>query len=164
MTVIAEDVYSEELTEFEVRALNSLEESIQEDVAVTSKQLEADGYEIIQAGSYSFNLENHKRTFSTAKYTLIIEELEDEFFDIDMWDDSIIDQTIQSFVDGKSRYFALQVSIRANNGIELGSAYLGGLTADNDKDDLTYGGYLRQMVAEAIAKARNCISEISMAA
>ena len=165
MTVIAEACFGEELTDFEWASFQSFEQALEEDIKATSKSLEADGYAIADAGSQYGALADKKRTFNTARFTLIIEELEDEDFSLEYWDDSLIDETIQAFIDKKQRYFTLKVSVVARDDeTVLGESYLGGCTQSNESPSKNYNGYLPQMVSEAIRESRDFIESISLAA
>jgi len=165
MTVIAEACFGEELTDFEWASFQSFEQALEEDIKATSKSLEADGYAIVDAGSQYGALADKKRTFNTARFSLIIEELEDEDFSLEYWDDSLIDEIIQAFIDKKQRYFLLKVSVVARNDeTVLGESYLGGCTQSNDSPSKNYNGYLPQMVSEAIRESRDFIESISLAA
>ena len=165
MTVEGESYYADALTEFEETAFDAFIEALAEDVVTTSKELESDGYAIIDAGSSYGALDGKVREFNTARFTLRIEELEDENFSMEYWDESLIDDTLQGFIDAKQRYFCLKVSImEQEDGIVLGDIYLGGCVESNDASSRTYGGYLRQMVAESIKEARDFIESVSLAA
>jgi len=65
MQVNDESHYAEELTEYEESAFSSLIEAIEQEVVSTSKQLESDGYAIVEAGSSVFTLDDKKWTFET---------------------------------------------------------------------------------------------------
>lgn len=162
MQVNDESHYAEELTEYEESAFSSLIEAIEQEVVSTSKQLESDGYAIVEAGSSVFTLDDKKRTFETARFLVEIEEVEEEDFNIDDWDESLQSDFLDSLIAGKQRYFCLKVSVSGHDGIELGTSYLGCCTQMTDKHDRTYGGYLRQLVAEAISEARDTIAAISL--
>lgn len=165
MDVLGEECYAEELTDFEETAFGEFVEALGEDVVATSKSLESDGYALIDAGSSYGALDGKTREFNTARFTLRIEELEDKDFSVEDWDESLIDETLQEFIDGKQRYFCLKVSImEREDGVVLGDSYLGGCVESNENPSRTYGGYLRQMVSETINEARDFIDSISLAA
>lgn len=162
MSVDGETYYGEELTALEERSFDALIEAIAKDVVSVSKQLESDGYNIVEAGSSLFVLNKYKRTFETANYLLEIKEVEDEDFCINDWDEELRNDFIKSLVDEKQRYFCLKVTLSSHNGMELASNYLGGCTQLNDKYDRTYGGYLRQIVSKTIQEARDTINAIAL--
>lgn len=165
MDVEGETYYAEALTEFEEAAFDTFIEALEEDVVATSKTLESDGYAIIDAGSSYGALDGKQREFNTARFTVRIEELEDEEFSLEYWDESLIDDTLQAFIDGKQRYFTLKVSVNSKeDNVELGTSYLGGCVESNDRPSRTYGGYLTQMVSDAIKEAREFIDSVSLAA
>jgi len=165
MDVVGEDYYAEDLTDFEQAAFDTFIEKLDNDVSDTSKQLESDGYDIIEAGSQYGALDGKTREYNTARFTVRIEEMEDEDFSMDMWDESLIDETLQAFIDGKQRYFTLKVSVIAkDDDVELGTSYLGGCIENNENPSRTYGGYLPQQVREAIEEARHFIDSVSLAA
>ncbi|WP_394222509.1 hypothetical protein [Alteromonas gracilis] len=165
MSVIAEACYGEELTDFEWASFQSFEQALEEDVKATSQSLESNGYAIIDAGSKYGALADKKRTFNTARFSLIIEESEDKDFSVQHWDESLIDDTVQACIDKKLRYFTLRVSvIEREDETVLGESYLGGCTESNDSPSKNYDGHLRQMVSEAIREARDFVNSISLAA
>ena len=165
MDVEGESYYAEALTEFEEAAFDTFIEALAEDVVATSKALESDGYAIVEAGASYGALDGKQREFNTARFTLRVEELEDEDFSVDYWDGSVIDDTLQAFIDGKQRYFCLKVSIlEREDGVVLGDSYLGGCVESNETPSRTYGGYLPQMVSKAIKEARDFINSVSLAA
>jgi hypothetical protein len=158
------DYYAEELTEFEISAVETFEETLIEHIRATSKELQSNGYAIIEAGSEHFALENRKREFNTARFKLIIEEVEDNEMD---WSDIESEHKLDLYdklISGSMRYFCLKVSIESQDGLELSERYLGCCTADNTKQDLTYQGYLKGLVSDAITEARETIDSISLAA
>ena len=156
------DHYAEELTEFEQSAVETFEETLIEHIRDTSRELESNGYAIVEAGSKCFALENKKRVFNTAKFKLIIEEVEEDEMDLNDIEYNL--DFYNSLINGSTRYFCLNVSIESQDGLELSERYLGCCTADNTKQDLTYQGYLRGLVSEAVANARKRINHISLAA
>lgn len=158
------DHYAEELTEFEQSAVEAFEETLIEHIRDTSKELESNGYAILDAGSKYSALENRKRVFNTTKFKLIIEEVEEDEMD---WSDIECEHLLDLYdklINGSMRYFCLKVSIESQDGLELSERYLGCCTADNTKQDLTYQGYLKGLVSDAIAEARETINSISLAA
>lgn len=156
------DHYAEELTEFEQSAVETFEETLIEHIRDTSRELESNGYAILDAGSKYSALENRKRVFNTTKFKLIIEEVEEDEMDLNDIEYNL--DFYNSLINGSTRYFCLKVSIESKDGLELSERYLGCCTADNAKKDLTYQGYLKGLVSEAVSNARMRINHISLAA
>jgi hypothetical protein len=166
MNVSVDDNYycEDDATEFENAAFEALVEALEADIVSISQTLEEEGYAIAEAGSSVFTLEQHKRTIKTARFQVDIEEIEDEDFDLDAWDEDLALSTLNDFVSGELRYFTLKVTVSSIDGLELGTSYLGGCVESNTQPSRNYGGYLKQAVSEAIEEARESINSVMLAA
>lgn len=161
MNVIAQFYYADELTSYKEAAFEALEEVIQEDVRDVSRTLESECYSIINCGSQS-TLDKHGRRYSTKRFCVIVDEVEEDDFDMSEYDDELTDDIYQQLVNEQARFFCLRVTVKSHTGLELGQAFLGHCLYSNIASDRFYSGYLRQKVAEAVKDARNTIGAFAL--
>ena len=159
MSVNGDDSNSEPLTLFEEEALIKLIQVVGEEVRILSQQLEYYSYRIRAAGSEYFGVEARKRTFSTERFTLTIEETPGEDFCLDLLEQEYLEEILEKVVSGDTRYFGLQVSITDKaSGLELGKEFAPGVSAEYNLLNNPYRRLTRQLVAEAVGQARSNIA------
>lgn len=158
------DWYADDLTDYEQRSFDALVKAVDNDIRDVSRALESDDYKLIDAGSEYGALKDRVRTYNTARFRVIPKEVEGEYFDLSDWDDELIDETLDAFINGTQRYFTLKVTVESADGLELGTDILGGFVDNNNSRDLSYAGYRSQMVHDAIKQARNLSASIALAA
>lgn len=160
--------YGGGLTKFEEDSLEIFANLIQDDVRTVSRQLESEGYKILEAavgddcefgphGKY-----REARRFKMGRFELTITEHEpNHAFFHEMEKDDFMD-FCRSLVNGEVRYFDLKVSVLCDD-FELGTAYLCDSTAlvKNPPKVETYGGYRQQLVAEACEAARETLNRLT---
>lgn len=144
---------SDEMTADEEEAFCSLVAAIDDDIRVISRRLADDGYAILEA----FRWEKEcMRTFSTANFELRIIEVPES--PDNMMHDEYDDQAFTSLIAGKWRITGVRAEIWQREDGEavecLGDATLMGVWVEQDSSDRTYGGYLRGLIADAVAEAR----------
>lgn len=147
------DVDSTDSNDIEMTCFDQFVKTFEEDVRDTSKRLANEGYEIIDAFGYG---EETIRTFRTKQFELrILEVAEDPadcFGEMD-------EEFYRDLITGKFRIRSIKIEIFNidENGYtdeEIGNAFLGEVWLSNHETDRSFGGYRRQLIADAIAEAR----------
>lgn len=94
-------------------------------------------------------------------YTVIVDKSYEELSPRDLFDDSCIDieEIIKDINRGHLDWFFLRVRVLVE-GLELGSAYLGGMLYEDPKECLT-DGTAEDIIAEALADAKRQVYRLS---
>jgi hypothetical protein len=99
--------------------------------------------------------------FEREGYDIIVDKTYEDLPVRDMFDDTCHDiREIERKIDnGTYEWFMLRVRVMVE-GLELGSAYLGGMLYDNPKDCLT-DGTAEDMIHEALQEAKQQVYRLS---
>lgn len=119
-----------------------------------SGQLKSDGYRIIEATPYEKRVEY---AFNTAHYRveLIAEPADFTFSPYDEAEDMM--QFCRSLINGETRYANMYAQVLdRKTGLALGGDYIGELTYS--PEDKSFSGYKRELIGEAVARAREKIT------
>ena len=94
-------------------------------------------------------------------YTIIVDKSYEDLNPADCFDDSVTDirQICEDINSGRLDWFMLRVRVLVE-GLELGSAYLGGCLYENPKDVLT-DGTAEDFIAEAMVEAKQQVYRLS---
>jgi len=125
-----------------------------DDVKSISKKLESDGYSLIEASPCEEQVVWER---TTENYLVRVTELPVRDFDMYLWDDEELDQTICSILEGKERVLGLRVEVLfRENEMVLGEDSLPGLIVASE--DKSYAGYRRELLRNAIQQTRDFFS------
>lgn len=121
-----------------------------------SKQLEQEGYRIIEATSYQtevayqFETQHYRIEFVTAPHEFYANHFETYMYDCDFED---VESLCKAALNGTRIANVYAQVLDKTTGIALGEDYFGYLVYDND--DKTFGGYRHILIREAIKAARS---------
>lgn len=136
----------------EARAIE-LRDEIDEYVKEVSKQLEADGYAILEATPCETEPEV-VRELKTKRFTVRVSKLHNDDPDLPGEDEDSDWAQVQDIICGKLTYYHLQVEVLDEDETVIGEATLHGMLANPQKEGRFFHGELRSLVREAIAQAR----------
>ncbi|HDX1039600.1 TPA: hypothetical protein RNX16_002144 [Pasteurella multocida] len=121
-----------------------------------SKQLEQEGYRIIEATpyqtevAYQFETQHYRIEFVTAPHEFYANHFETYMYDCDFED---VESLCKAALNGTRIANVYAQVLDKTTGIALGEDYFGYLVYDND--DKTFGGYRHILIREAIKAARS---------
>src|SRR4051812_27979951 len=89
--------------------------------------------------------------FSTERFDVALAVTNEDFDPAGHFD---LDDDVAFAREGGWHWFQARVEVKFRDGLVLGDDYLGGCSYDNLEDFMQPGGYFRDMVREAIRRAR----------
>ena len=97
--------------------------------------------------------------FEREGYTIIVDKSYEDLNPRDMFDTDDIDEIIKDIDRGHLEWFMLRVRVLVE-GLELGSAYLGGCLYEDPREILT-DGTAEDFIAEAMVEAKSQVYRLS---
>lgn len=141
----------------EARAIE-LRDEIDEYVKEVSKQLEADGYAILEATPMESEPEV-VREYKTARFTVLILKVHDDDPDPFSGDEDSDWAVVQDIIAGKSIYYCPRVEVLDEYDEVIGEATGSGMLANPKTEGRFLHGELRYLVKEALTDARAALPE-----
>lgn len=136
-------------------AMHRLLECLEDDVKNTSRELEREGYRLIEASPYEESVLIEKETRC---FRVVVTKLRDEHYEIDDSDSEYFEADVRSLIDGKTEYFCLKAEVFSRypgddwDDLPVSEFILGGVEAQ--LGDRFANGVLREVVSEAVFKTR----------
>jgi len=98
-------------------------------------------------------------TYERDGYDIIVEKTYEDMHPSDLFDTGDIDEIIKDIDRGHLEWFMLRVRVLVE-GLELGSAYLGGCLYEDPREILT-DGTAEDFIAEAMVEAKSQVYRLS---
>lgn len=126
---VALETYSDTMTKLEASALADLEQAIELDMRKISKELEAEGYRILEAGDPNWwhhisgdSKGVRHRAFSRRNFNVEIWVRPDRDFNAEHWAPECRDDLLADLAAGKQVYFGIEAIVTSSDGTRLGDA------------------------------------------
>lgn len=98
-------------------------------------------------------------TYERAGYDIIVEKTYEDMHPSDLFDTGDIDEIIKDIDRGHLEWFMLRVRVLVE-GLELGSAYLGGCLYEDPRELIT-DGTAEDLIAQAMVEAKSKVYALS---
>lgn len=158
-------------------AFNEFEKAVQEDVCQVSKNLEGEGYKLIEAGNpgwfanlnanYSDGHGGYKADWINkriGRFRVVVTMFEDQYFDPYDYDDEDAERIIKKLIDGETCFYGLSARVYDAEDHRLVGTPVSGWGIHDSRDLKHRRQVARELVAEAIDEAREAINRLSVRA